>query len=902
MSCPSAEQLAEFATGSGESREAVERHLDTCSDCRRVVAEVAGLESTRAAGSGPASPLAPLAKGTLVGRYEVQSVAGAGGMGVIYAAHDPTLNRSVALKLVRPGRMLDGAARLLAEAKVMARLAHPDVLPVFDAGSFGDEVFIAMEWVDGQTLRGWLASKQRTWREVLEVFVHAGRGLAAAHAAGVIHRDFKPENVLVGRDGRVRVSDFGLARLLEGSGVGGVTAAGTLAYMAPEQRTGGAITPAVDQYSFGVALTEALGKDSPRWLKQVAARARQEAPSKRFGSMNELLRALHPPASKRWLLAALPLLLVIAWFATRPDAETLCAGSDTKIDAVWNATRRQQLLSNSDPAFARVAELLDGYSRRWRSARREACLATHLHHEQSEQVLDLEMSCFQQQLSGVDALLNSLSKPGNAAKAIEATQQAISIQRCTDVALLTAASGGVLDDDSKQRSSALRERMARVKQLLILGPFQQAGEDAAQLVTDAKAIGIKAVEAEAQLLHAQALLQLRSRPEDAAGIEAALDEAVLAGTESKYPQLVVEAWLERLRLCTQDGRFDEGVKHERMATAHLQGLGVAPWLQARHDQLHAALLMRLNRGAEALTVYEHGQEMARLLPEAETARLRADLTAGEALARIVIDDLAGARARLLEAVKLGKAAYGERYSRLAEYTYNLGGIDQQLGRFESALAAYDEAGAIWGAAYGPATPRLGVVETSRADVLSLLARHDEAFEALQRAKDLFTKAGLQKEYFFLRVLCAEGDLQRRRGNLEASARAFTEGLAIAATAKGQFPFDAPACAVAFSHTLIAQHRYAEAREKLAFAEPPLATSPVRLAGVRIARARIDVLEGKGSVESLEQSLTLLDAQNLEPTWRAWARLSLAKLQPERAKELTARAAAELPPGESGVLQ
>src|SRR5262249_38146209 len=157
---------------------------------------------------------ATLATGTKLGRYVVLERLGAGGMGVVYSAYDPELDRSVAVKLLRPDASVraDGRTRLLREAQAMAELAHPNGVPVHDVGAFGDQVFVAMELVRGRTLRDWLAAARRRWREVLDVMVQAGRGLAAAHAAGLVHRDFKPENVLIGADGRARVVDFGLAR------------------------------------------------------------------------------------------------------------------------------------------------------------------------------------------------------------------------------------------------------------------------------------------------------------------------------------------------------------------------------------------------------------------------------------------------------------------------------------------------------------------------------------------------------------------------------------------------------------------------------------------------------------------------------------------------------------------
>jgi len=249
----------------------------------------------------PSGAPPPLPAGATLGRYVVLHVVGEGGMGVVYAAHDFVLDRRVAVKLVRPdlrpAEREARKARLVAEAQAVGRLQHPNVISVYDVGEFGREIYIAMELVAGQTLADWLKSGPRSLEQVLDVFSQAGRGLAAAHRAGLIHRDFKPHNVLVGADGRVRVTDFGLA---VSAGTAGGDGAGTPAYMAPEQADGKGSARA-DQFSFGVALHEAVtgarpGQDgataaAPRWLRNVIWRALRPV-DERFPSMDEMLEAI----------------------------------------------------------------------------------------------------------------------------------------------------------------------------------------------------------------------------------------------------------------------------------------------------------------------------------------------------------------------------------------------------------------------------------------------------------------------------------------------------------------------------------------------------------------------------------------------------------------------------------
>ncbi len=259
LACLTDETVVSLIEGAldGDSLRHVTEHIDGCAECRRLVAgvvrgiEVSGVHHL----DDPGAP-APLVSGTRIGRYVVSKCIGAGAMGVVYIARDPDLGRSVAIKLLRAELSVspEGRARLLREAQAMAQLSHPNVITIHDVGSHEHGVFLAMEYVDGGTLGDWMRTAPRTWRDVLEKFLAAGEGLAAAHEAGLVHRDFKPDNVLVGKDGRVCVTDFGLARAaslaededprespgerpqhLELSMTRTGTLLGTPAYMAPEQ-------------------------------------------------------------------------------------------------------------------------------------------------------------------------------------------------------------------------------------------------------------------------------------------------------------------------------------------------------------------------------------------------------------------------------------------------------------------------------------------------------------------------------------------------------------------------------------------------------------------------------------------------------------------------------------------
>ncbi len=272
----------------------VETHLASCRDCRALVAALAGpgddsqaathKHEKLSASQVAARPTRTYTIGDKVGRYLVLTVLGSGGMGVVFAAYDPQLDRKVALKLLRAGlgvNTKEARARLRREAQAIAQLSHPNVVGVYDVGATDDgDLYIAMEFVEGQTLTTWLKTPRTfhsgppTWQEIVDVYLQAARGLYAAHSVGLLHRDFKPDNVLVGGDGRVRVTDFGLARSLLGPDeavrpttdttalnvdltVTG-TVLGTPRYMPPEQLSGPDIDARSDQFSFCVALFESL--------------------------------------------------------------------------------------------------------------------------------------------------------------------------------------------------------------------------------------------------------------------------------------------------------------------------------------------------------------------------------------------------------------------------------------------------------------------------------------------------------------------------------------------------------------------------------------------------------------------------------------------------------------------
>ncbi|MEM6995851.1 MAG: serine/threonine-protein kinase, partial [Myxococcota bacterium] len=423
----------------------------------------------------------------VVGRFSILSFLGAGGMGAVYAAYDERLDRKVALKLLE--REVDDVARgrMLREAQALAKVDHPNVVKVYEAGEHAQQLYIAMEFVDGEHLMQWAQSADPSWPDVLSVYRRAGQGLAAAHAVGLVHRDFKPHNAMVDAgtgEGtsiaarRVRVLDFGLAgrpgaRADEGVEEGLETTAprrtvgsgnsfstpltqtgavmGTPAYMAPEQVAGELATAKSDQFSFCVALWEALygvrpfagdsalevmtalsagrrrepppGKVIPSWLSQALDRGLSDAPEDRFDDMAALLAALDRTSRRqqvlRWGVPFAALTGAAAFALSVPAAPDACTDAATDITRAWGPDRRtalQERLSEVDAEFAVEATqstiaLLDDYADVWADGRREACTAALVRHEQSTEVMLQRVRCLDDGLRAFEALVEVLESP-----------------------------------------------------------------------------------------------------------------------------------------------------------------------------------------------------------------------------------------------------------------------------------------------------------------------------------------------------------------------------------------------------------------------------------------------------------------------------------------------------------
>ncbi len=840
----------------------VDAHLDTCPACRRMVAEALRAQAPEDSTSGSATELTqpgparaegpPLAKGTAVGRYLVLERLASGGMGVVYSAYDPELDRRVALKLLRVEALgLEaeaGRAHLLHEAQAMARVSHPHVVPVYDVGTFGPQVFLTMELVDAPTLRQWLEAAPRPWRQVLALFLDAGRGLSAAHAAGVVHGDFKPENLLVGRDGRVRVTDFGLARSANPLDDVSPVSGGTPAYMAPEQLEAPAHADALsDQFAFCVTLYEALygerpfsattsralreelrgggvrpaprGAHVPPWLRRVLLRGLSVSAMDRYAHLDALLAALqHDPASrwKRWLPAvggaALLLAAVGLTHAVHASRARACAGAREPMATVWGPPAQQAIesafLATGKPfapaAWQRVRRTLDAYTAEWVTMRTSACEATRMRGEQSEQVLARRMHCLDGRLAEVAALTQLFARAdaGTVELAARAAEALPPLGRCSDLAALAAREPQPTDAAALARARTL----VRVRALKAAGKYTEAVALLEPAVQAAKDAGDRHGGADALLL----LGQLREETGQPKAAEATYFDAVWSAEAGRNDVAAARAWT---RLVHASGYvLDEhalGHRWRERAEAAIERLGGDGVLRAQLQARVGALLFAQGRYTEAA----EQQESALSRLEATYGPDSLEVTD----VRLELGATRMAQLRLDEAMQLFEQALGTRRAalgpshpdvaraqlELAYAHWRRADVEQVESLSRSALEVFERA-------LGPEHPDVASAINPLAAALQRMDRSDEALRLQERALDIALKVEGAEGSGALITQGNLATLMARAGRTEEALARFRDMLAPLEQRLGaQHPYVAQTLR-ATGRLLMMERRYAEA--------------------------------------------------------------------------------------------
>ncbi len=803
-------------------------------------------ETAAGAGGATSSRSSGLRQGVTLGRYVVLERLGAGGMGIVVAAFDPDLDRKVAIKILNG---VDGGwnerrtARLQREAKSLARFVHPNVVSVFDVGSYEGSVFVAMEYVQGETLE----HRMKRWRDdpppwetVVSIFLQAGEGLAAAHRAGIVHRDFKPANAMVASDGRVVVLDFGLAHqpgesTSSDDGPSSLPAStsgdrltrtgsmiGTPAYMSPEQMSLDAVGPASDQFSFCVALFQALygqrpfSGDSlaklvdsvlsgdieappstggvPSRIHKAVVRGLSRKPEQRFDSMSELLDALREPVSPRrtWLwLGGGVLAVALGTVAVSQQVTSQCEGVDAGANERWNDSVAAKLgaqFEQVDGDFGRdVADLvtpkLNAYAERWTAGRRDACEATRVRDEASDAVLVSRVLCYERSLAALDGWLTiaqSADKTVVAGASMSITRLP-NLKECESDRVDLRRADVLSDPKARAEMQRIEASLGRAETAAALGQMEGLEAMLLEAGAAADAIGAGPLASRALVQHALLLANTGQPPE--AALKSARDAVLKA--EVSGDDLALMAALRALVYVA--GFHLDRLDDARAATDRLQAVVARNGDLPQHLRpllvIRGKLARRANDDAAAIEAMKAAVE---LVEEYDLPFDKNDVEVLTTLATsyVRMGRYEEAEAAARRALALGQAELGMGHPTNALTQVAFARVESSRGNEESALAAYRRAAKIFQERYPTGNRNTIAMHNEIGRTLNALGRTDEAlaeFKAgLGPMRAILGDDHVNVATFLTNIGVAQG----RLGMYEKAIESHTESLRIKRKALG----------------------------------------------------------------------------------------------------------------------
>ena len=757
-----------------------------------------------------------------VDRFTLIERVGTGGVGEVWCAYDPRLDRRVALKLLRTTdqpRPDEAVRRLLREARVAGRLSHPNIVSVFEVGADDGQPFLAMEFIEGPDLARWLRGRDRSPDQVLDVFVQAGRALAEAHRRNVVHRDFKPANVMLhAGDGvvRARVVDFGLAGW---SHLGPAPAKsdagtpserddpvtrtgqrmGTPAYMAPEQLEGGAATPQSDQFAYAVSLFEALTGERPfsepgafdavaeraaslpATVRGPILRALALDPGARWPTMDALVDALDRsrPARGRRLAfigaAASAVATVTVAVVFLPSDAARCDRGPELAQQVWNDTHREEvraaLLETAVPyaadTWARVERSFDSYAASWAERHDRICRATRVDGTQSDEAMDLRMGCMHEHLDELGDTVEVLTGGGAARvrNAVNVAAELAPLSRCDDVARLRAAIPPPQNPDVAAAVADVRRELSHTGRSLFARDLEAAASEADTLVDRATELQYPPLQAEARLMRGR----VHHEAGRMAAAEADLQEAYALAIEHRHEDVEVDALLALTRL-VGDGM-------EQYARGLQWGIAAEALSRARNGdelrQAHAAnavgtVLSARGDFDDALAKYDESLRRLQAVAPAHPTIPVLLTNIGNAQAG------AGRQEASVEthrrALELEREIHGPRHPRVALALMGLGTALQHAQRSREALRYLEEALSITDAVHGARSKQAGQLRTNLGVTLMALDRLDEAADQFRRAREITESSAGKWHPRVASNLTNLGIIRKRQGRL-SEARA-----------------------------------------------------------------------------------------------------------------------------------
>ena len=837
-------------TLSSEGQRAIEEHIAVCSSCLELVL---ALKSGRRCDTlEPARKACGLPRAEKIGNYSILEELGSGAMGIVYAAYDLELERRVALKLVRrPGPA--ASERIRREAQALARLSHPSIVAVYGVHPLpDDEIVVAMEYVPGKNLREWLTERPRMdWATIRKVFVQAAAGLASAHEAGLVHRDFKPENLLITEDVEAKVIDFGLVRsadeterslehslasasspfnLLTEEGA----VIGTPAYMAPEHLEDGTINARTDQFAFCVTLFEVIygerpflassyqelrerlldrplelpdrPRDVPRSVEALLRRGLSKDPDQRFASMRDLMVGLEgatarSPKYRNLTLGAVgaATLLVGALVTQRPPR---CPTPTRAFSSIWEPPIKAHLreritatgLSYAEDVWLRIRPRLDAFVSSWQRMHTESCQATLLRHEQTAHVHALRELCLQEEKEQFRSIVDlfGAATPNVVDRAAELAA-GLSLERCRNAKALLA----VPPPENAEIAEAvadIRDRLVRLEVKHDAAAYDEGLDDSGVALRRAEASGYPAVVAEALYWQGVFLHRTHDYEKSAQTLERAYSVAI----EANHLELAADAsreltWVVGYFLAKADLGFQWSVSARALARLREAG-GL--------------------READSLGRLGKLEAFAGKSRDAET-----HLRAAEAMYRRHLDDTHPKLGAVV--MDLGTSFFGE-------------------GRYQEALVHYRRALEIQRQTFGPRHVRVASAYLNVGIALMNLNAWGEAEQSLELARDIYTRSGRGPTYEEGMLFYNLGQLAKRLGKASVAAGRYSRSLIIL-------------------------------QEKLG-ADHPRTSLPLRgLGEVSLSEGRVTQ-----AVKYLERALKVASAEGHDPGYRANVEFSLAR--------------------------